>query len=202
MKKQMIFIVFMVLFIFQSICFAEAPHQVGGFVLGKYINDYKDKVHMAPAIPLRYQEYINELKIKKMKGFKSGLIWIGNCSEPDRILRIKLKYFDSSKKFFKELLKRYKKRLGEPSEWRGDPFHIVIAWKWSFIDKDNNRISLILQHNTKDEEEKIGNAVKLTMTNLIEKERICYQKMKSESFEKATKSKDREPIDWDMLIPR
>ena len=48
-----------------------------------------------------------------------------------------------------ELLERYKVNLGKPDEWRGDPFNILIAWKWSFTDKDGNNISLILQHNAR-----------------------------------------------------
>lgn len=27
-----------------------------------------------------------------------------------------------------ELLERYEAHLGKPDEWRGDSFHIVIAW--------------------------------------------------------------------------
>ena len=196
----------MIFLILNGICFAGAPHQVGGFELGKYIDEFKDMVRMQTAMPIRHQEYLNALEIKEVKGFKSGFIWTGNCLEPGRILRIKLKYADSSKKFFNELLKRFKKRLGDPPEWRGDPFHVVIAWKWSFTDKKNNRISLILQHNTKDEEEKIGNAVKLTMTNLIEKERLCHEKRSSDSQRNAGKKKhvmkDLNAIDWDRMIPQ
>ena len=65
---------------------------------------------------------------------------------------------------------------------------------------------MILQHNTKDEEEKIGNAVKLTMTDLIEKEQRCHEKKSSESRKKAGKKKDKmkdqEKIDWDRMIPQ
>ena len=206
MKKQTIIFTAMIFLILNGICFAGAPHQLGGFELGKYIADFKAMVRMQTARATHHQEYLHELEIKETKGFKSGFIWIGNCLEPGRILRIKLKYDDSSKKFYNELLKRFKKQFGEPSEWRGDPFHIVIAWKWSFIDKKNNRISLILQHNTKDEEEKIGNAVKLTMTNLIEKERMCHEKRSSDSPRKAGKKKhvikDLKASDWDRMIPQ
>ena len=91
-------------------------------------------------------------------------------------------------------------------EWRGDPFHIVIAWKWSFTDNDNNRISLILQHNTKDQEEKMGNSVKISMTNKIEEERLCYEKGFSKSEEKMRKQKHagkkKGPVNWDLFVPR
>lgn len=102
-------------------------------------------------------------------------------------------------------MKRYKKRFGEPSEWRGDPFHIVIAWKWSFVDANNKTISLILQHNTKDEEEKIGNSVKLTIWDLINEEQRCAEQ-KSADMQKSSRKKERgeksKSIDWDRLIPQ
>lgn len=151
------------------------PHGVGGFVLGKNIEDYRDRVRMDTSLPIRYMEYIREVQIRPLRGFKSGIIAYGTCVQPGRIVRIKLKYADSSKDFYKKLLKIFKERFGEPSEWRGDAFHVVIAWKWSFVDEEKNRISLTLQHNTKDEEEKIGNSVKITMTNLLEDELRCYR---------------------------
>lgn len=153
-----------------------APHEIGGFVLGRNIDEYKDKVQMDTSLPIRYMEYVREVQIEPRQGFKSGIIAYGTCVRPGRIVRIKLKYADSSKDFYNKLLGIFKERFGEPSEWRGDPFHVVIAWKWSFVDEENNRISLILQHNTKDEEEKIGNSVKMTMTNLMEEELLCYKR--------------------------
>lgn len=185
---------------------AQAPHEVGGFSLGRQIAEYKDVVNMETALPIRYLEYIHEIEIKETEGFKSGLVWIGNCTSLGRIVRIKLKYSNSSKKFYDALLDRFKKRFGEPAEWRGDPFHVVIAWKWTFVDDQNNRISMTLQHNAKDEEEKMGNAVKLTMTNLMEEERACYEKKSPGSYGESGSQKQepggRAKVDWDMLIPR
>ena len=101
-------------------------------------------------------------------------------------------------------LKRFKQRFGEPSEWQGDPFHIVIDWKWSFTDKDGNSISLHLQHNTQDMEEKLGNTVKLSMTNAIEAERDCFEKKIAGTQgreEKKVKDSGSETVDWERLIP-
>ena len=206
MKTKIFLWINFAIFLSYGVGMAEPPHQVGGFVLGENIRDYREMVIMESELPIRHQEYLHELEIRDMEDFRSGAIWVGNCLDPGRIIRVKLKYFDSSKEFYKSLLSRFKKRFGEPSEWRGDPFHIVIAWKWSFIDNKKNRISLILQHNTKDREEKIGNAVKLTMTNLIEEERLCHEKRSSASPKNskmqkhATKGPDS--INWDRLIPR
>ena len=101
------------------------------------------------------------------------------------------------------MLKRFKKHFGEPNEWRGDPFHIVLAWKWSFTDKDNNSISLILQHNARDQEEKQGNSIKMTMWNLIDKETLCYEKKRAEDVKKYPKTaRKSKKIDWNTFIPR
>jgi hypothetical protein len=117
-----------------------------------------------------------------------------------------LKYKDSSKKFFENLLKQVKKKYGEPDDYRGDPFHILIAWKWSFIDKDGNRISLTLQHNTQDAEEKMGNAVKLTMSNLLEEDQRCYKQKALDQREKLRqqngKVMDPGLSGWDLYVPR
>ena len=182
---------------------AEVPHELAGFVLGGEMNDYKDLLKLDTILPIRYFETLKEVEIKEIEGFKTGLITFGTCSEPWKVIRFKFKYADSSKKFYNKLLKRFKKRFGEPNEWRGDPFHIVLAWKWSFTDKDNNSISLILQHNTRDQEEKKGNSVKMTMWNLIEKETLCHEKKRAETGKKSPKTgRKSKKIDWNIFIPR
>ena len=185
---------------------ADAPNQVGGFVLDQDIKKFEDRVIMDTALPVRYAENIKEVEIKFTQGFKSGLITYGTCERPGHILRIKLKYADSSRKFYNKLLKRFKQRFGEPDEYRGDPFKIVDAWKWSFTNQQNQRISLILQHNTKDEEEKKGNAVKLTNNTLIEEDHLCYKRKQLDYRErlrqrewKAVKPQDS---GWELFIPR
>lgn len=185
---------------------AQAPHQMGDFALGKNIAEYKERVKMETAIPIRHLECLVEVETQQMEGFRSGLISYGTCASPGRIVRIKLKYADSTRKFYDRLLALFKKRFGEPVEWRGDPFHVVIAWKWSFVDKENNRISLFLQHNTKDEEEKMGNSVKLNMLNFIEDERRCLEEKNldfSGKSKKGAQAKKRGgPMDWNLFIPR
>jgi hypothetical protein len=182
---------------------ADAPHKLAGFVLGGRMDDFKDQVEMDTVLPIRYLESLKEVEAKEIKGFKTGLVVYGTCVEPPRIVRLKFKYADNSKRFFDELLKRYKTNLGQPTEWRGDPFHIVIAWKWHFTDKDGNQISLILQHNIRDEEEKQGNAVKMTMWNLINDEQRCFEKKYPDATgpPRFTFS-DPDSVNWKPLIPR
>ena len=120
-------------------------------------------------------EYLKEVEIQHTPGYKSGLIVYGDCASPGRIVRIKLKYSDPREKFYKTLLEKYKKRFGKPDTWHGDPFHVVVAWKWTFTDEKGNRIGMILQHNTEDSSEKLGNVVKLYMYNLEEEEMECHR---------------------------
>ena len=182
---------------------ADAPHKLAGFVLGGRINDFKDLVEMDTVLSIRYLESMKEVEAKEIKGFKTGLVTYGTCIEPSRIVRIEFKYADRSKRFFDALLVRYKANLGKPDEWRGDPFHIVIAWKWRFTDKDGNRISIILQHNTRDEEEKQGNAVKMTMWNLMLEEDRCFEQKHPETESPPNFTfQDPASVDWKLLIPR
>ncbi len=179
----------------------NAPHKIAGFVLGEQIAIFVDLVRMETATIIRDQQYLRIVEIGDLEGYKSGNIAFGNCARPGQIVRIKLKYEYSDKKFYNELLAQFKKRFGEPDEWRGDPFHVIVAWKWSFRDKDNNKISLTLQYS-RDEDYKWGNSVKLTNTTLVEQERTCYQKKhpgKSDSQKSKASAKKRKLREKDYL---
>ena len=207
MKKRLVFISILAFLGGAGICLAgEAPHQVSVFVLNRDIADFRDFVINETALPIRHMENIEEVEIKPIKGIKSGLIAYATCTAPGHIVRIKLKYKDSSKPFFENLLKRIKNKFGDPDEYRGDAFRILIAWKWSFVDKDGNRISMTLQHNSQDADEKRGNAVKLTMTNLIEEDQRCY-KQKALDHREKMRQRDWKVVDpgltgWDLYMPR
>ena len=191
--------------ILPSICAADAPHNLGGFVLGGKIEDFRDKIKPGTELPVRYAESLKEVEAREIPGFKTGLVYYGTCEQPSLILRVEFKYDDSSKKFYEELLKRFKNRHGDPDEWRGDPFHVEVGWKWKFVDANNNDISLILKHNTRDEEKKEGNSVKMTMWNLMNKEIRCYkEKQPSPAISSADggQSQESSNIDWDLLVPR
>lgn len=183
-----------------------APRGIGAFALGQDIAELTAAVRMESVLPLRYQEYINEVEIEPSKGLKSGLIAYGLCAQPGKVLRIKLKYSDSSREFYDSLLEWTKQRFGQPSEYNGDPFHIVISWKWSFVDPSGQRISLNLAHNTRDVEEKFGNTIKLTLISAIEQERTCYLKqnptVRKREADKKLFLKQMSPQDWERLVPR
>jgi hypothetical protein len=201
MKNLQGALVSILVLLFPAVCTAEIPNQIAGFELGGQITDFQDRIKMETAMSLRYSKNIEEIEIRNVAGFKNGLLWVAKCANPGRIVRIRMKYADSSKKFYEELLQRCRERFGKPSEWRGDPFHIVISWKWSFIDDQNNRISMILEHNIRDEEETPGNTIKLTMWNLIDQESACV-KDKEAAIPAAPKSPVSKQADWEALLPR
>ena len=179
---------------------AEAPRALDGFTLGASVEEVRDRLRMDTTVSVRQTSCLMEVDIVPGEGFDSGSILYGTCVAPNRIVRIKLKYEDSSEKFFKTLLERYKQRFGNPDEWRGDPFHVVIAWKWAFTDPDGRRVTLILQHNTQDEEEKIGNSVKMTLSNEMAAE-IRYDRERREKAPQKAPTGRKAP-GWNQLLPR
>jgi hypothetical protein len=206
MRNNMRWILVLIIFLWPSICpAAEAPHELAGFILGGKLNAHMQNIRPDSTLPVRYLESLKEVETKDIPGYKTGLISYTTCTTPSRIVRIKFKYADASKTFYDALLKRFKKRFGEPDEYRGDPFHIVIAWKWAFMDENNNDISLILQHNTRDEEEKKGNSIKMTLWSLLKEELRCFEEKHPESA--GSKSADfkfdkTKSINWDRFIPQ
>lgn len=174
---------------------AKAPHEVGGFVLGSKVEDYPDVIE---------SNFLKEMVVTDWHGFRKGIISYGVCQHTNRILSIRLKYEDSSKRYFQKLLKEFKKKFGPPDEWKGDSFGILHIWKWHFIDNENNAVTLNLQHNLRNPNENIGNMVKLSYPDMIQEEQKCFIEMCAEIKDDDDKER-REEIkkpDWHYLIPR
>lgn len=173
----------------------SVPLEIGGFKLGEDINEYPDT---------EYSTYIKEIVVNDWHGFRRGAISYGICAYPGKIVRIRMKYEDSSKEFYKELLKKFKKQFGKPGEWKGDAFGILYLWKWSFVDSEGRRVSLSLQHNLQNASENIGNQVKLSFPERLEEERLCFignfETTKTPE-EKARLDEQMQP-DWDFMMPR
>ncbi len=169
MHIKLIFILCCLLVFNPAASFAsdKAPLEVGGFKLGSSIDDYDF---------ISYHNFLKEVVVRDIDGFRKGTIYYGICDRPGELVKIKLKYLDSSAGFYKKLLKRYKKKFGKPDAFIGDSFGIVKAWKWTFVDENNNKILLRLQHNLKNPDESLGVTVKLEMPEQIEAERICFNK--------------------------
>lgn len=108
MNKQIITGVFILFHILFSVAVSakDIPKEVGGFVLGSNVTDYPD---------IEYSNFLKEVVIYDWHGFGKGVISYGICASPGEIVKIKLKYKDSSQKYFKKLLKKYKKKFGDRS---------------------------------------------------------------------------------------
>jgi len=169
----------------------NVPHEISGFKLGFSIDDYEF---------ISYRNFLKEVIIEDVGGFRKGVISYGVCERPGEIVRIKLKYRDNTRKFFNKLFKRYKQKFGEADEFTGDAFGIVLSWKWRFEDKDKNAITLELQHNLKNSDENIGNMVKLSMPDRIEAERKCFNKVCN--LNKVPCPVESMKEDWENLLPR
>ena len=171
----------------------EAPTTAGGFSLNTPIEDY----------PLaNHDNYLNEVIVTDLDGYRKGFITYGTCQNPGKILRIKLKYEDRSFKFFQELLKRYKNEFGPKPKFSGDQFGNVKSWEWSFKDENDQRVKLVLQHNLKDSDESIGNMVKLSLPDQMNDERLCFNERHDSADGGKSKSESGEKLDWQLLIPQ
>lgn len=185
-----------------GLCDAEAPRQIANFRLGTDISQYKDHVQMDTAIALRHSEYLSEVDIKPIEGYKSGYVSYGNCDQPGAIVKIKMKYERDDKEFFDELMERFDKKFGKPAEYKGDAFRACIAWKWAFTDAEKNKIYMVLQHNCQDDEDYTsGNAIKLWMKNRIDSERACYENKHPEQKGEDAEKKAKKKPDLKNLIP-
>ncbi|MEE4165891.1 MAG: hypothetical protein V2I35_07825 [Desulfocapsaceae bacterium] len=173
----------------------EIPKEIGGFRLGEDITEYSD---------IEYSNYLKEVVVTDWHGFRNGVISYGICAAPGKIVRISMKYEDSSKDFFDTLLKKYKDKFGKPLIWGGDAFGILTKWKWVFIDENNTRVNLILQHNLRNHNENIGNMVKLYYPEREQEERLCFieQCEINKTEEQQKEMRERQEMNWDYLIPR
>ena len=197
MKKARLIILLLTAFLTPqftgSLAAREIPTQVGGFILGSDVTNYPD---------IEYSNFLKEVVVYNWNGFEKGIISYGICDSPGEIVKIKLKYKDPSKGFFKTLLKKYEQRYGEPDEWKGDSFGILHIWKWKFVTEDGNKIHLALQHNTRNPNENTGNMVKLYCPDQIAKEQKCFNSQ-CESLQKEEPKEQKQPkLDWKLLIPQ
>jgi hypothetical protein len=173
----------------------EAPHEIAGIALGTNIDDYPD---------IMRNNFLKEVVVTDWHGFRKGIISYGTCKYIDLILKMDMKYEDKSKQFFEKLLKEFRQKFGEPDKWKGDSFGVIHIWKWQFVDKDQNQVSMSLQHNSKDSDETIGNVVKLSFPEKIEEERLCFVDMCLHSKENGDEKRREElkKSDWSHLVPR
>ena len=184
--------IFQLLFFPGAVSAIEVPQEIGGFRLGEDITEYSD---------IEYSNYLKDVVVTDWHGFRKGIISYGICASPGKIVKISMKYEDSSKDFYETLLKKFKKKFGKPAIWGGDAFGILSKWKWVFNDENNRRVNLILQHNLKNHNENIGNIVKLYYPEREKEERLCFIEQ-CEINKSAEQALERKEMNWDYLIPQ
>jgi len=184
--------IFQIIFSAGTVSAIEIPQEIGGFRLGEDITEYSD---------IEYSNYLKEVVVTDWHGFRKGIISYGICASPGKIVRISMKYENSSKDFYETLLKKYKKKFGKPTIWGGDAFGILSKWKWVFIDEKNHKVNLILQHNLKNHNENIGNSVKLYYPEREKEERLCFIEQ-CEINKSEEQVLERKEMNWDYMIPR
>ena len=168
----------------------RVPSSAGGFTLNSQIKDYGVS---------SYENYLKEVIFTDLEGFRKGFITYGVCNRPGEVLRIKLKYQDKSYKLFEQLLKKYRESFGEKPKFTGDAFGNVKSWKWSLTNDQGQRVKLVLQHNLKDSDESMGNTLKLSLPDLMNEERICFNKSLPQ---KSGNDSPTSETDWAKLIPQ
>lgn len=174
---------------------AATPHEIANIKLGAKVEDYPD---------LEYSNFLKEIVVMDWHGFRKGIVSYGICDSPGVIVKLQMKYEDSSKAFFNTLMKRYKNKYGAPNEWKGDSFGIKHIWKWYFVDAEGRKVNMILQHNLQDTSQSLGNQVKLYYPEMIEKEHLCFLKQCEEisSPEHKKRKEQLKETSWDYLIPQ
>ncbi|SMC23936.1 hypothetical protein SAMN02746041_01874 [Desulfacinum hydrothermale DSM 13146] len=208
MKRYLIVLCILHLMATAVPAWAKAPREIAGYRLGQSLDSCYQRVVAGPVYPVRLRPYLMEVPVVVPQGFHSGYIIYGNCADPGIIARIKVKYANDSRRFFDQLLNRLKQRFGDPDEYKGDAFQAYLAWKWSFEEPDGQRITMILSHYSGDDDEHTqGNALKLTLTTQIAKERRCYEaeeKRKPKPGMRLGRGQGRAgaPQNWDNLLPR
>ncbi len=196
------FVVIVSLCILHAKSASKVPKGIAGFEIGKDIDAYVDRIRKDIELVEVDYPYLTAYEILPFPGFRGGFLVVGNCTGSRKVLRVKLKYSNSSEKFFDMLKRGIERRFGKPIEYRGDPFHVFVAWKWRFVDSEGNVVSLILQHYTgSDEEYASGNSIKINYLSAIKAERRCYEKKKKNMLKTNLSRKKPLPNDLDYYLP-
>jgi hypothetical protein len=192
--KAFLLTVFFLLYLGSQATAEKAPTAIAGIRLGSNVDEYPDIVE---------SNFMKEVVVTDWHGFRKGVISYGNCRYSNQILKIDMKYEDKSKVLYDQLLKKFRKKFGDADLWLGDSFGVKHIWKWYFTDEEGNRVSLRLQHNTKDANETLGNMVKLAYPDLINKERECFNEVCDETMSKASAERREElkKTGWSYLVP-
>ncbi len=181
----------------------NGPVSIVGIKLGTPVSEYKELIKEGSTLRMWDQEYLSRVELKHIPGMKSGYLSFANCDKLDTVVRIKLKYDDSSVDFFQKMYKALEKKYGTPQN-RGNPFGTLKVWKWALTSPQGHAISLILTHNNgKDDEYSYGNTLRLADRTLIDHEAACYRLRQQEEANKHPAPPVLEkPKSFDWYLPR
>lgn len=173
----------------------KVPHEIAGIALGANVNDFPDIIQ---------NDALREVVVTNWHGFRKGFISYGTCKNINQILKMDMKYADKSEEFYQQLLRKFREDFGEPDSWSGDSFGVMKVWKWQFIDKEKNSVSLALQYNGKNSNETLGNVVRLAYPDKIEEERLCFLKVCEQNSNNTDEKRKAElqKSGWSYLVPR
>ena len=90
-----------------------------------------------------------------------------------------------------------RKSFGDNPKFTGDSFGNVKRWKWAFTNDQGQRVTLVLQHNLSDSDESMGNMLKLKLPDLVNAERICFNKTNPQNSDGIAPESE---TDWAKLI--
>lgn len=159
---------------------ADTPASLAGIGLGDEASRHKSRIRLTKPRDVDAAPWLRRLPVTGDKYFTGGYVLVGTCAAPGRVVRIKLRYRNTSVKFFRELAGDMLGRYGDPAEYKGDFEGRTMGNKWSFTDASDRPISLILQHTEgEDPELGTGTTIKLTNWGLLEAERACYQERRA-----------------------
>ncbi|MUM77206.1 hypothetical protein GKC30_06125 [Pseudodesulfovibrio sp. F-1] len=172
--KQPIALAVLVLLLVSSPGLAgELPLTLAGFTLGRDMVQYKGHCQ-GPALVVPDIPFLTERSLTPdaVPGIRGGSLTHGNCLGEDKLLRIKLKFHDTSQKFFNKLVKEYTDRFGKPDSYQGDAFRNVIAWQWDFSQGGEAMSVLVMW--SRDKEMRPGVSIKMTLESGVEAEYQCF----------------------------
>lgn len=178
------------------------PKGIAHFRLGDPLDGYLSRINTAfPFHDIDYP-YLNYYEIYPFEGFSGGFVATGNCTGSRKVIRIKLKYSDSSEGFFNRIKSELEKRYGKPQAYLGDPFHLFISWKWRFEDQEGNVVTMILEHYSgKGEDYASGTAIKLNYTSEIGKEELCFKNRRSRVAPEKEDNQEARSLSIEYFLP-
>ncbi|SFM67499.1 hypothetical protein [Thermodesulforhabdus norvegica] len=181
---------------------SRIPMSIAHFKLGEPIDKYAASINAGFPFHDADYPYLTHYEILPFEGFSGGFVATGNCTGSSKIVRIKLKYADSSEEFFQRIKKELEKRYGKPQVYRGDPFHVFVSWKWRFEDKKGKVVSMILEHYSgRGEEYASGTAIKLNYISEIRREESCFKKHRIGIAPDGSGKKSTKALDIDYFLP-